>query len=179
MSGRLTGVLVNVGDVLSEAQVSVSIWFVLDEPEQIETGEESGWQLDVLLDALPGIVAAVGRVGCGENGTTGVEGGHDSSLERKTTKTAQATLLNLSGSFVLPVGLVAAHTLAMEMVCCSITSWMAVRSASAILSNSSIQQTPRSARTKAPPSKVISPVRGSRITAAVKPTPEDPRPVVY
>lgn len=70
-------------------------------------------------------------------------------------------------------------TLAMEMVCCSITSWIAVRSASAILSNSSMQQMPRSASTKAPPSRVISPVRGSRITAAVKPTPDDPRPVVY
>lgn len=70
-------------------------------------------------------------------------------------------------------------TLAMEMVCCSMTSWMAVRSASAILSNSSMQQMPRSARTKAPPSRVISPVRGSRITAAVRPTPDEPRPVVY
>lgn len=67
----------------------------------------------------------------------------------------------------------------MEMVCCSITSWIAVRSASAILSNSSMQQTPRSASTSAPPSNVISPVSGSRITAAVRPTPDDPRPVVY
>lgn len=83
VSGRLTGVLVNVGDVLSEAQVSVSIWFVLHEPEQIEAGEERGWQLNVLLDALPGIVAAVGWVGCSEDGTTGVEGRHDTSLERK------------------------------------------------------------------------------------------------
>lgn len=76
-------------------------------------------------------------------------------------------------------GQAAAPTFAMDMVCCSITSWMAVRSASAILSNSSMQHTPRSARTKAPPSRVISPVRGSRITAAVRPTPDEPRPVVY
>lgn len=34
--------------------------------------------------------------------------------------------------------------LAMDTVCCSITSWMAVRSASSILSNSSIQQIPMS-----------------------------------
>ena len=70
-------------------------------------------------------------------------------------------------------------TLAIEMVCCSITSWMAVRSPSSILSNSSMQQMPWSASTRAPPSSVISPVTGSFITAAVRPTPELPRPVVY
>jgi hypothetical protein len=42
--------------------------------------------------------------------------------------------------------------LEMEMVCCSMTSWIAVRSESSILSNSSIQQIPLSARTSAPPS---------------------------
>lgn len=42
--------------------------------------------------------------------------------------------------------------LEIEMVCCSITSWMAVRSDSSILSNSSIQQIPLSANTSAPPS---------------------------
>lgn len=42
--------------------------------------------------------------------------------------------------------------LEMEMVCCSMTSWMAVRSDSSILSNSSMQQIPLSARTSAPPS---------------------------
>ena len=39
-----------------------------------------------------------------------------------------------------------------EIVCCSMTSWIAVRSESSILSNSSIQQIPLSARTSAPPS---------------------------
>lgn len=47
-------------------------------------------------------------------------------------------------------------TLAMETVCCSITSWIAVLSESIILSNSSIQQTPLSASTSAPPSEMIS-----------------------
>ena len=46
-------------------------------------------------------------------------------------------------------------TLAMETVCCSITSWIAVLSESIILSNSSIQQTPLSASTSAPPSEMI------------------------
>eukprot|EP00733_Pompholyxophrys_punicea_P002157 Pompholyxophrys_punicea_v1_NODE_1490_length_688_cov_3.650869.p2 type:complete len:103 gc:universal NODE_1490_length_688_cov_3.650869:318-626(+) len=67
---------------------------------------------------------------------------------------------------------------AMETVCCSITSWMAVRSPSSILSNSSMQHTPISARTSAPPFNTSSCVVGSRRTAAVRPTPDEPFPVV-
>ena len=69
--------------------------------------------------------------------------------------------------------------LLIEIVCCSMTSWIAVRSPSSILSNSSIQQMPLSASTRAPPSSTISSVTGSFMTAAVRPTPELPRPVVY
>lgn len=86
---------------------------------------------------------------------------------------------------------------------CSITSWMAVRSMSDILSNSSMHTTPRSASTMAPASRRRSPRGGgesqsvsarakggaaddvrhvpvswSVVTAAVRPTPEEPRPVV-
>ena len=68
--------------------------------------------------------------------------------------------------------------LAIETVYYSITSWIEVLSLSFILSNSSIQHTPLSAKTKAPASKVISPVDGSFITLAVRPTPEEPLPVV-
>lgn len=64
MRGRLAAVLVDVGDVLRQTQVSVGVWFVLDQPEEVETGQQSSGQLDVLLNALPGIVAAIGRVGC-------------------------------------------------------------------------------------------------------------------
>ena len=58
------------------------------------------------------------------------------------------------GSYRPPMGLAAAMTehlalseatmpaLVMEMVCCSMASWMEVLSASFILSNSSIKQTP-------------------------------------
>lgn len=68
--------------------------------------------------------------------------------------------------------------LAMVTVCCSMTSCIATRSMSDILSNSSMQTTPRSARTIAPASRRRSPVSRSVVTAAVKPTPELPRPVV-
>lgn len=73
--------LVDVGDVLGQAQVAVGVRLVLDQPEQVETGEQSGRQLDVLLDALARVVAAVGRVGCGEDRAAGVQRGHDAGLE--------------------------------------------------------------------------------------------------
>lgn len=69
--------------------------------------------------------------------------------------------------------------LAIDTVCCSITSWIAVRSYSLILSNSSMQHTPISARTNAPAYRNTYLVCGSMVIAAVKPTPELPFPVVY
>ena len=68
--------------------------------------------------------------------------------------------------------------LAIVTVCCSMASWMATLSASLILSNSSTQTIPRSASTIAPASNLLSLVSGSEVTAAVKPTPLDPLPVV-
>jgi len=59
---------------------------------------------------------------------------------------------------VLAFRVVVIPALAIETVCYSITSWIEVLSDSFILSNSSIQHTPLSARTKAPASRVISPV---------------------
>lgn len=69
---------------------------------------------------------------------------------------------------------------AFEMVTrpCSRASCNAVRSASVILSNSSIATRPRSASTTAPASSRRSPVSMSVVTAAVRPTPLLPRPVV-
>ena len=60
----------------------------------------------------------------------------------------------------------------------SITSWIATLSKSFILSNSSMQTIPLSAKTIAPASRCLSPVSWSTTIAAVSPTPEDPLPVV-
>uniref|UniRef100_A0AAG5CRG8 Uncharacterized protein n=1 Tax=Anopheles atroparvus TaxID=41427 RepID=A0AAG5CRG8_ANOAO len=68
---------------------------------------------------------------------------------------------------------------AIEIVCCSIASWIATRSSSFILSNSSIQTTPPSASTIAPPSMTKLRVAGSRITDAVRPAALEPLPEVY
>lgn len=57
---------------------------------------------------------------------------------------------------VLAFKVVVIPALAIETVYCSITSWIDVLSNSFILSNSSIQQTPISASTRAPPSNDIS-----------------------
>ena len=121
------------------------------------------------------------------------------------------------GLYFDPTGLAAARievralrvvmmpALAIETVCCSITSCSTDRVASDILSNSSIQQTPPSERTRAPLKEVrgervrSEPVRervkrekdgthdsrtccfesGSRVMYAVRPTADDPFPDVY
>ena len=67
---------------------------------------------------------------------------------------------------------------AMDMVCCSIASWIATRSSSRILSNSSMQTHPPSASTMAPPSRWNSP-SPPRMTDAVRPAAEEPLPLVY
>ena len=74
--------------------------------------------------------------------------------------------------------LVCIPALAIVTVYCSITSWIATLSSSLILSNSSIQTIPLSARTIAPAARYLSPESLSKITAAVRPTPEVPLPVV-
>ena len=79
---------------------------------------------------------------------------------------------------VLEFRIVVIPALAIEMVYCSMASCRMVLPFSSILSNSSIQQIPLSAMTNAPPSNVNSPVRESFIRAAVRPTPDEPLPVV-
>ena len=69
--------------------------------------------------------------------------------------------------------------LAIDMVCCSITSKRTVWTLSFILSNSSMQHTPSSLRTKAPLSSTNYLVSGSFLTLAVRPTEVEPRPHVY
>lgn len=68
--------------------------------------------------------------------------------------------------------------LAIDTVCCSITSCRATRSSKFILSNSSMQITPLSASTIAPASKVCF-FYSSLTKAAVNPTPVEPLPVEW
>mmetsp|Transcript_28488 Transcript_28488/g.79666 ORF Transcript_28488/g.79666 Transcript_28488/m.79666 type:complete len:223 (-) Transcript_28488:383-1051(-) len=95
------------------------------------------------------------------------------------------------GSYSLPaLGFVAASTLvrvfrvhtspalATDNDCCSIASWIVVRSCGRIESNSSMAQTPPSARTRAPASNIHSPVAASRTAVTVSPALVLPVPVV-
>lgn len=68
--------------------------------------------------------------------------------------------------------------LAIETVCYSIASCRMTLVLSSILSNSSIQQIPLSESTSAPLSSTFSFVSGSLVTYAVRPTAEDPLPLV-
>lgn len=78
--------LVDVGYVLGQAQVSISVRFVLNQPEEVKTREQSSGQLDVLLNGFAGIVAAISRVSRCENRAACIQGGHDASLQIKTNK---------------------------------------------------------------------------------------------
>ncbi len=69
--------------------------------------------------------------------------------------------------------------LAIEIVCCSMASWMATWSLSSILSNSSIQQIPLSASNNAPASIETLPLSGSVTTLAVSPAAVVVLPLVY
>ena len=46
---RLYSVHMHIGYVLSESQVVLWVALISDQPEQIETREQSSWQLDISL----------------------------------------------------------------------------------------------------------------------------------
>jgi hypothetical protein len=113
-----------------------------------------------------------------------------SNLERIGSVRSTLSTNDKLGLYVPLIGFAAAMTLhlAYKLVTipafdilidyCSMASWILVLSLSFILSNSSIKQIPLSASTRAPPSRVHSPVIGSLCTPAVRPTAEAPLPVV-
>lgn len=79
----------------------------------------------------------------------------------------------------LEFSLVVIPAFATLIVCCSIASWMATLSWGFILSNSSIQTIPPSAKTRAPPSIWNYPVEESLEMLAVNPAADEPLPEVY
>ena len=72
--------LVDVGHVLGQSEIIVRIALVANEPEEVETGEEGGRQLDVGLGRLLDVVATKSGVSRCQDGYTSVEGRHDASL---------------------------------------------------------------------------------------------------
>lgn len=78
--GRLPAVAVHVRNVLGQTQIVVPVGLVLDEPEQIETRQQSSGQLDILLHCATRIVAAEGGIGSSQDGDTRIQRGHDARL---------------------------------------------------------------------------------------------------
>ena len=112
--------------------------FVFDDENHIETGENRRHEVEIIV-ALQIIPATVDRVGCCQDTAARVQRGSDTRLDRRIQSSPSVEFQ------MHPL------TLAMEMVCCSMASWIATRSSSRILSNSSMQTTPPSAKTIAPP----------------------------
>lgn len=146
-------------DKLGEHLVDDGVGSVLHDTEDVEPGEDGFGEFDVLAERDRGVVASSDRVGGGDDGAASLEGRDDSSLGD-----GDALLL---------------HRLVNRRPACRSSAPAlahrrkkeeAHRSASFILSNSSIMHTPLSASTSAPPSSVHSLVTGSFLTLAVNPT---------
>jgi hypothetical protein len=114
---------------------------VEDEEEEVEAREQRVWEVDVLGDALAFVVATVERIGSGQHGGTSVESGGNARLSD-----GDGLLLHhlVDGR---PVRLVHLQT-----------DKSRGREGGGTLSNSSMQQMPLSASTRAPPSSAMSPV---------------------
>lgn len=84
--------LVHVGDVLGQPQIGIRVGLVLDQPQQVETGQQRRRKLNVLLDGLAGVVAPVCRVGRSQDGAAGIQRSHDASLGDKGRRACDYSL---------------------------------------------------------------------------------------
>lgn len=123
--------------------VSHLVVFVLDDENHVETRQNGRLEVDVLKE---GQLRLSTKDCLSRDESLTSPGLFMSSYRPKTGFAAARTL-------VLEFRMVVIPALAMEIVCCSIASWIATRSSSLILSNSSMQTTPPSASTIAPPSR--------------------------
>lgn len=60
--------------------VELQVYLVADDAEDVETGENWVGEVDVLAEGLLGVVAAFYRVGGGDYGAAGVQGGDDAGF---------------------------------------------------------------------------------------------------
>ena len=70
-------------EVASQAPVLILIRTIKNQVDEVEAGEEGGWELDVLHHRELGVVPGIHGVGGGEDGGAGVEGADDAGLEKK------------------------------------------------------------------------------------------------
>lgn len=65
---------------LHSPEVIVSVRPVLDQPEEVKSGQQCSRKLYVLLQAAAGIIAPIGRVGSSQDGAAGIECGKNARL---------------------------------------------------------------------------------------------------
>lgn len=66
--------------MLGQASVTDLVDLVQDEVEQVESRDQSRRQVNVGWDGQTGVVFRIDGVRCGQDGSSGVEGGNDTSL---------------------------------------------------------------------------------------------------
>ena len=66
--------------MLGQASVTDLVDLVQDEVEQVESRDQSRRQVNVGWDGQTGVVFRIDGVRCGQDGSSGIEGGDDSSL---------------------------------------------------------------------------------------------------
>lgn len=69
-----------MGIVLYSPEVIVSVRPVLNQPEKVESGKQSSRKLYVLLQAPPGVVSSIGRIGSSQDRASGIECGENPCL---------------------------------------------------------------------------------------------------
>lgn len=110
--------------------VPLLVMLVFDDEDHVKTGQDGGHKVDIVF-TLGIIPASKHRVGGCQHRAPWIQGGGDASLEW-----AEETNITL-GNMWYASGNGAVHgsiycTFAMEMVCCSMASWIATLSSSLI-----------------------------------------------
>jgi hypothetical protein len=78
---RLLTVPMQVQNVLGHSQIVITIRHVSHQKQQIESRQEGVGQVDVFAHTLAGIVATVGGISSGQDGSSRIQRGIDPSLD--------------------------------------------------------------------------------------------------
>ena len=71
---------VEVDDEGAEVAVDFLVGLVADDIEDVETGKNGVGEVDVVVEGDLGVVAALERIGCGDDRAPRAESGHDACL---------------------------------------------------------------------------------------------------
>ncbi|KAG5463268.1 MAG: hypothetical protein BJ554DRAFT_601 [Olpidium bornovanus] len=177
---------VHVRHVLRQPDVFLHVRLVEDKEEQVKAGKKCRRQVYVFRRGVARIVPPVRRVRRREDRRPRVQRRRDPSLADADGLLLHDLVYRRPIDFIHLVELVNAAD-ALDYFCgrhfhVRISGWRTGKKDTATVGSigreGQLRLLTLSARTKAPPSSTISSVTGSLITAAVNPTPEEPRPVV-